>query len=679
MLLLRLCAMAAMVGIVCSLRTSAQVYSPVVVKKGQPDATDLKAFAQAIYADAGAHTSREKAEAIWRFFLTDGRFVKPGFWYHIAGWAYEEPMGEVLDPMKLLNSYGFGLCYHLAPLLEAVYKSGGFEDARVWFLTGHNVAEVFYDGRYHYFDSDMMGYNTVGTGPVARAPVASVHEIEQNGSIIVGKLQGPKQVRTGVASQPWYPADVRAGAIGDLAGLFTTTADNRVYPFTRYPNGHSMHFTLRPGERMVRYYRPEQTDVRYLPYKFDGTRWSEFPQEIAQYKIRTADGPRSQKDDRMWATGRIEYRPEPAASQGDSGAVLLFDMPCPYVTIDAQFTMNVRLLSETEKLQVETSVDGGHSWQPGSSISGPSSRSWTADPAVLVTSEHGRKTAVTGSYGYRVRIRLTGTNAPAASRVSNLLLTTRFQLNPRTLPELVPGKNELEYHAAKEERFEMPVDGTRLNDYDAIVKHAEYISEAGQGYYVNTGSDLASIVLPVQTADKRAFTGFDAGGRFLDLQSGFAPDKLTAEVRKITPWPQIAEGTPTAEISWSLHPEGPFTTLWTYDSKLKWKDGVAIDRTLLWPEVDLHLRELPPHTKQVYVRYSFRGMAIDDFRLAAVRAAAKSSPLNIIHVWNENGTERRYVQRVAESERPLSYAIDIPENTLVENRAVVYECPAGQR
>jgi hypothetical protein len=72
-------------------------------------------------------------------------------------------------------------------------------------------------------------------------------------------------------------------------------------------------------------------------------------------------------------------------------------------------------------------------------------------------------------------------------------------------------------------------------------------------------------------------------------------------------------------------------------------------------------------------------MAIDDFRLAAVRAAAKSSPLNIIHVWNENGTERRYVQRVAESERPLSYAIDIPENTLVENRAVVYECPAGQR
>ena len=24
-------------------------------------------------------------------------------------------MGEVLDPVKLINSYGFGLCYQMAP------------------------------------------------------------------------------------------------------------------------------------------------------------------------------------------------------------------------------------------------------------------------------------------------------------------------------------------------------------------------------------------------------------------------------------------------------------------------------------------------------------------------------------------------------------------------------------
>ena len=104
----------------------AQVYSPTVLRKGQVDTSNLTALAQGIYAQTGAVTDRQKAEAIWRFFLTDGRFVKPGFWYHIAGWAYEEPLGEVLDPLELLNSYGFGLCYHIAPLLEAVWEAGGF-------------------------------------------------------------------------------------------------------------------------------------------------------------------------------------------------------------------------------------------------------------------------------------------------------------------------------------------------------------------------------------------------------------------------------------------------------------------------------------------------------------------------------------------------------------------------
>jgi hypothetical protein len=160
-----------------ALSATAQVYSPKVLLKSQPDASDLAKLARGIYANAGAKTPREQAEAIWRFFLTDGRFVKPGFWYHIAGWAYEEPMGEVLDPLKLLNSYGFGLCYHIAPLLEAVWKAGGFKDARVWFLTGHTVAEVFYDGAYHYYDSDMMGYNTTGPGSVRESLVSSVHQI----------------------------------------------------------------------------------------------------------------------------------------------------------------------------------------------------------------------------------------------------------------------------------------------------------------------------------------------------------------------------------------------------------------------------------------------------------------------------------------------------------------------
>jgi len=200
-----------------ALSAHAQVSSPRVTRAGQIDSWDLPTLVHGIYEQARAMTPRERAEAIWRFFLTDGRYVKPGFWYHIAGWAYEEPTGEVLDPVKLLNSYGFGLCYHIAPLLAAAYDAVGFADARVWFLTGHTVAEVFYDGAYHYFDSDMMGYNAMGDGDPRKLPVASVHQIEQDGGIILGKLKAPRDVDAKRVDYPWYPADVREAAMDGLA------------------------------------------------------------------------------------------------------------------------------------------------------------------------------------------------------------------------------------------------------------------------------------------------------------------------------------------------------------------------------------------------------------------------------------------------------------------------------
>src|SRR4051794_549657 len=383
-----------LLSVLCVNSLSAQIYSPNVLREGQPDSTDLTRFTAGIYRQAKAATPREKAEAIWRFFLTDGRFVKPGFWYHIAGWAYEEPYGEVLDPMKLLNSYGFGLCYHIAPLLEAVFEAGGFADARCWFLTGHTVTEVFYDGAYHYFDSDMMGYNVAGDGSFRGKPVVSVRDLERNGAIILQKLQTPDQVKPGVVDVPWYPGDVRERAMDGLAGLFTTTTDNYLYPFTRYSPGHSMDFVLRPGEKLIRFFAPEEPGLFYLPYKFDGKRWSEFPNEVAEYHIRTADGPRSQKDTRLWATGRIEYTP-PAPNQ----AVTVIDMPSPYVIIDARFTMRPELASESSWLRVDASIDGGRTWAPAGELKGPHQGDWSTEPQMLLKSEHGRLTSVSGFYG----------------------------------------------------------------------------------------------------------------------------------------------------------------------------------------------------------------------------------------------------------------------------------------
>jgi len=656
--------------------SSAQIYSPRVLVKGQIDSSDLNTLVRGIYGQAHAVEPREKTEAIWRFFLTDGRFVKPGFWYHIAGWAYEEPAGEVLDPVKLLNSYGFGLCYHIAPLLEAVYDTGGFEDARVWFLTGHTVAEVFYEGAYHYFDSDMMGYNAVGEGDPRRLAVASVHQIEQDGSIILGKMKAPRDVDAKQVDYPWYPADVREAAIGGLAELFTTTGDNRLFPFTRYSSGHGMEFTLRPGERLIRYFRPEEPGLFYLPYKRTENGWEEFPVEVEQYHIRTADGPRSQKDNRYWSTGRIEYRPvlsDPSAYHSKTPGEAVFQVLSPYVIIDAKFSFALELASTAQTVAVETSADGGKSWSEAGRVSGPLHGRWDASPHIEARSAHGTLTAVSGHYGYLVKIVV---QAPD-EQLKQVSIVTRFQLNPRSLPSLAAGTNELIYRGGPpEQRWPMVVALDRIEEFAHRADHVRYVAEQAQGFLAARGAEPAEIVFEMATPTGSPISGFDAGGRFLDIRDGEAPDKFTAEVRKTAFQPGVPVGDRKASLAWSLSPEGPYTELWHYDPDLKWRDDTPIDRTLRWPEVFRHVHSLPGGARRVYLRYRLHGMALDNLRLAVISPGERSSPsLEVTHLWHEGAQARSHVEHIAGNAREYSYSLRTGTSAPVANDAVILYCP----
>lgn len=630
---------------------SAQVYSPSVLRRNQPDSTDLKRFAQTIYDNAHATTPRERAEAIWRFFLTDGRFVKPGFWYHIAGWAYEEPAGEVLDPMKLLNSYGFGLCYHIAPLLEAVFEAGGFEDARVWFLTGHTVAEVFYEGAYHYFDSDMMGYNVAGSGGYRGKAVACVRQLEREPGILLDKLAGPKEVRKDSVDSPWYPADVRAGAIDGLASLFSSTKDNYLFPETRYSTGHSMDYVLRPGEKIIRYFKPEEPGLFYLPYVLERGQWREFPVEISRYNIRTEDGPRSQKDNRLWSTGRIEYSIKSALSD----RITIVDMPSPWVVIDAHFTVDARLTSANSILHFETSTDDGSSWQPAGEIHGPFAGSWRAEPSVIHRSEHGRLTAVSGKYGYKVRI----TRSDDDVDVRNLLLTTRFQVNPRTLPALEPGDNALVYRSGSA----LMTQNRSIGLESLASSSLRIVDENSQKLLCPASDKEGEAVLRLS-----GIKGFGFGARFVDVSKGLAPDKLTAETRRTA----VSTKPGTASIEWSPSADGPWHKLWSLPQRPVWRDRDPVERTLNWPEAFVGISELPDGTASAYVRVQSSGPCIDNIRLSELRQSGRpAGTLKITHTWLEEGARKQHVQNLDATNPAQGYQVKAGKS--VENVAVSFE------
>jgi len=467
---------------------------------------------------------------------------------------------------------------------------------------------------------------------------------------------------------PWYPADVREAAMDGLAELFTTTADNRVFPFTRYSSGHSMDIVLRPGERLICYFRPEEPKLFYLPYKRTQNGWEEFPQEVAEYHIRTADGPRSQKDDRLWSTGRIEYRTAPSHAPGET----VIPVESPYVIIDAKFSVEVELAGKEQTVAVSTSTDGGKSWEEAGKTAGPLAGAWEATPRVLARSAHGKLTAVSGRYAYLVKIATQG----AGARVKQVKLVTRFEMNPRTLPALDAGVNELVYRAgAAQHRRAVPV---RLDHVDRFAHHAEnvqYLAEQAQGFIAPRDAKPAEVTFALDAPEGAALSGFDAGGRFLDILNGEAPDKLTAEVRKTAYEPGVPPAERTASLAWSIHPEGPYTELWRYDPNLQWKDGIEIDRTLRWPDVFRQVRALDPGTRHVYVRYRLHGVALDSVRMAVITPEHERSPLlEVTHLWHEGGQARSQVERIAEPWRDHEYSVKAGASAVI-NDALIYDCP----
>ncbi|MEO6829772.1 MAG: hypothetical protein ABI164_08160, partial [Acidobacteriaceae bacterium] len=555
---------------------------------------------------------------------------------------------------------------------------GGFKDARVWFLTGHTVTEVFYDGAYHYFDSDMMGYNPIGDGPVKQRDVASVYQLEHDRNIILKNVTGPKTSNPATVDNPWYPADVHANAMGGMADLFSTTNDNYLYAYNRTPQGHAMDFVLRPGERLIRYFHTTPAGLFYLPYTFDGKKWSVL-HDLAQFHISIPNGPRSEKDKRTWATGKIEYRPsgtgDAVVAKHGHNTTFTFSMPSPYVIIGGDFSAQVGLPSAEDKLVAETSVDGGRSWTNSASLTGPFNGPWKIHPALLDKSNE-YLNSISGSYGYLLRFSLQGPAKPHAT-LHDFDLTTLFQLNPRSLPALTPGANQFTYSAGSDIRTELPVRTSRLDQFALKVDNASYQSQSDQGYLVNKDDKAADVIFALTASNGGSLTGFDAGGRFLDLREGIAPDKLTAEIRKVMPWPAKGAGPGMASIAWSTSINGPWTTLWTYNPKLTWLDGQPIPQVLRWPEVDRSVRDLPAGTRRVYVRYQIDGLAIDHFRLATIRPENPSATqhLKITQIWKENGEQKEFHKDILHANRSQQYEISVPKQATIDNTALIFECP----
>jgi hypothetical protein len=114
--------------------------SPVVTVNDRYDWSTVEKMAEEI--TRGCTTDEEKALAIFNWVRTNGD---------------HQYSGDIqsLNPVLLFNVYAYGICSYFASAQTGLARALGL-DARVWEIYRYTVGEIFYDGHWHLLDPDMQ-------------------------------------------------------------------------------------------------------------------------------------------------------------------------------------------------------------------------------------------------------------------------------------------------------------------------------------------------------------------------------------------------------------------------------------------------------------------------------------------------------------------------------------------
>jgi len=122
----------------------------------------------------------------WRF-MVDNRY----HWYPLADLPWTTSSAALF-----FNSIGFGFCNNVATLYCRIMSSLGYQ-SRFWGLNGrHSVAEVYVNGRWQMYDTDLQVYYLNSSGEVA-----GVEELETNPELITNPIEPlPNALNTAYSS-----------------------------------------------------------------------------------------------------------------------------------------------------------------------------------------------------------------------------------------------------------------------------------------------------------------------------------------------------------------------------------------------------------------------------------------------------------------------------------------------
>jgi len=442
-----------MVSALASPTFAAAVRTPKILREGQVDTTSVESIIADIIKPG--MTQRQKAEAVYHFLR---KHV-----YHAPApregrRANDFTYGVVYDPVKLINVYGYTYCFGNRGAVEALWQAAGLE-ARGAGIGGHSIAEVYYDGGYHFYDANQHGYCLLPDGKT----VASIGQIERDPIGLFLKQKNPSTPYFPATKDPKVPYE---SAVICASYFASRTGGNNVNYFKHDSSiyQHRMGITLVPG-------------MRYIRNFYNEGKWNYRPKTVAfEAKVGYIDvaaGPKNHVSGKTYGNGHLIWQPDLRKSTGEyaagvwqdeniaqderglmpakvgAPAYAVFRVKLPYIIVGwptnwaspprpvgaAVVAATFRRRNADDAQAISVSVDKGRTW----------TTVWTNDKTGATRAVVDLSAQVVQRYEYLVRFELSAKKQPSDSRLERIAMDTSFQLAPASLPALKPGENKMTF------------------------------------------------------------------------------------------------------------------------------------------------------------------------------------------------------------------------------------------
>ncbi len=574
----------------------------------------------------------------------------------------------VYDANRARFSYGYGLCGTVHAWNEPYWQALGMRARRRAF-PGHVNSEVFYDGRWHAFDTDMAGLLFRRDGVVA-----GYEDIVADPSLV-------DSVRPPIPHYPFaWPDDFKAMRRG-----WQEVARGGDW-YAMYNSGYAAHpgiVQLRTGEAFTRWYDRDHfggpTKRRFWHHQPGGPsrHWS----FVGQRQPVHDGAEHNARNDVTYCNGEFEYRPDLSgpnwhdgivAARGDIAArsdtprlysvhgepvSVTFRHFSPYVIAgDPEDDANPMTGPAVGGLVVagafvgdvllEISADEGQTWQPVDIPASP----YSARPAVRVQEFRIDLTEqVKGRYGWQLRCSWQG-----ESGLDAVEFTTVTQVCQTIYPRLKVEGSEATYRAASRgvvavlPNFSLP---------EAEVHHFEEAALRSQNVAYR-GRSVDSRVAYETTDNKPGQVVFRIE----------APRKLL-EVRAAVRYRVRVPPPEAMDVRLEVSSDGGSS--WTGFARADIPSDNEFSSGWLAGHVDVASAE----TQQALVRVHFEAggyrAALIDAQLYGIYETGSPPPVTITCGWREAGQARRHVEELPANVR--EHVFTVPTGVAVQDEFVRIE------